>query len=148
MNHQRKTEFSPKSVWGQWVLEVLERHHSGFRQQRQRTGIPHSTVVNWVQDIPPRMDGVIAFAQGMGEDVNQALALAGYDPIQPPSVDAAADQLLDVAARVELTYEPELDEFDVHGIRGMENVSGHDKAVVVAFIRRMLQRERERQGRG
>lgn len=81
MNHQRKTEYEPKSTWGQWVQQVLDRKHLGMRQQHQRTGISHSVIVGWLQDVTPRMGGVVAFAMGLGEDVNEALMAAGYDPI-------------------------------------------------------------------
>ncbi|HEU4752223.1 MAG TPA: hypothetical protein VFU47_03870 [Armatimonadota bacterium] len=74
--------------FGRWVLDVMQAHRVTYRSQRIRTGVPHSTVVNWVQGVPPRMEAVIQFARAFGEDVNQALQLAGYEPIAPDPEDA------------------------------------------------------------
>lgn len=108
-------ESQPTCAYGQWVLGVLRKHGATYRSQRARTGIPHSTVLGWVQGIPPRPDGVIQFANGMGEDPDEGMVAAGYLRVVKGSEtdpDRLAAQLLDTVGdegdydpASELTYE-------------------------------------------
>lgn len=64
------------------VKRVIKEHGATYRSQRARTRVPHSTIVGWMQGIPPSMGGVIAFARGFGLDVNEWLELAGYERLE------------------------------------------------------------------
>lgn len=72
----------PTTPFGRWVLAVLKKHGSSLRSQRQRTKLAHTTVMNWLQDTQPSMQGVTAFARGFDEDVDEALRLAGYASLE------------------------------------------------------------------
>lgn len=75
--------------WPDYVRRILQEHGVTQRGQRRRTAVPHSTIGGWYDGIPPRYENVVAFARGMGEDVNYALRVAGYEPIAAePSPDA------------------------------------------------------------
>lgn len=134
----RQNTQQPGTPFGQWVQQVLDKHGATLRSQRQRTGLAHSTILNWMQDVRPQMEAVIAFARGFGEDVNGALQLAGYEPIQPATLDAALDQALDLA-REELAYEPVDDP-------GAGNPYGGDTDLPPEgrlLVRRLLEKQRK-----
>lgn len=95
------TSKQPQSEWGKYVIRVLSRHGSSPQKQRARTGLAHTTIYSWLDDVPPNRDGVIDFAQGMGEDVNEALRIAGKSPIytepepdSPEAVELALGRLI------------------------------------------------------
>lgn len=85
-----QSKADPRSPIGLWVKAVLEKHGVNTRQQKIRTGIAHSTVNEWLADTRPQAGSLIQFARGMGEDVNEALRLANYPPLddEPESGDA------------------------------------------------------------
>lgn len=124
----------PERTFGEEVLDVLKRHGATYRSQRQRTGLPHSTVVNWVQGVPPTMEGVVSFARGFGLDVNEWLALAGYDPITP-SPHEAIETLRRRGQEVE---EP----FDVAQWDGAEEISENDRQIINEVVRGLLAERR------
>jgi hypothetical protein len=70
-----------REEFGAAVKRVLAEHNQSFRGQRTRTGLAHVTVMNMAQGIVPEMQTVVKFAAGFGLDVNEWLALAGYEPI-------------------------------------------------------------------
>jgi hypothetical protein len=82
--------------YGQAVKRVLDDHKATYRSQRARTGLPHSTVVNWVQGVPPTMEGVVAFARGFDEDVNEWLKLAGFPTLPPRGSDVLISGLFEL----------------------------------------------------
>lgn len=71
----------PDMRFAEAVQRVLSEHENSLRSQRQRTGLAHSTVLNWMNGTKPQMEAVIQFAEGFGLDVNEWLALAGHHPI-------------------------------------------------------------------
>lgn len=73
----------------------MEKHKATLRSQRQRTGLSHTTVMGWLQDVKPSMEGAMAFARGFGEDVNAALVLAGYEPVGAAPAEASGVEILD-----------------------------------------------------
>lgn len=125
------------------VQQLLNKHGLSLRGQRVRTGVSHVTVQAMLQGVVPQMETVVAWAQGFGEDVNEWLILAGYEPIRPPTPAAAARQLLDLADREleagqEITREPEVGEFTLDGYAGRENFSPADLRRIEAAVRVLL----------
>lgn len=70
--------------WADYVQRVMTKHEATLRSQRQRTGLAHTTISSWLAGVSPGLEGVIQFAQGFGEDVQEAVRAAGYPPLGPP----------------------------------------------------------------
>src|SRR3954452_16931856 len=69
--------------FGEAVCRVLDERGLSLRAQRALTGIDHDTASQMRQGVVPRMDKVIQFARALGQNVNEWLELAGYQPIEP-----------------------------------------------------------------
>lgn len=66
----------------EWVNTILSRHGDlSLRQARIRTGIDIDTLSRMKQGDRVRMDKIILFAQGFGEDPNEGLVRGGYQPV-------------------------------------------------------------------
>jgi len=134
--------------WTEYVAAVLKKHGASLRSQRQRTGLSHTTVSSWLQGVNPGIDGVRAFAGGFGEDLREALRIAGYGDVHATDPDTAADQLLDALDREELTYEPVWEGITADAYLGAEEMSDNDRRRVQAAMRRVLEADRRRRERG
>lgn len=77
------------------VLAVLGA--MSLRGAMLKTGIDHATIGKMRMGFVPRSETVIRFAQGFGLDVNEWLALAGYEPLPEPEVTGS--QILDLGLR-------------------------------------------------
>ena len=140
---------SLNQAFGEWVCQTMDNWRGqklSLRQARMRTGIDTDTLGRMRQGDVPKIDKVIAYARGFEEDVNAALRLAGYDPVEP-SPDDAAEALLEAADRGELTYEPDLDQVDVYGFEGAGSMTENDRRIINAGLRKLLEAQRRRQGR-
>lgn len=71
---------NPPTAWGKYVKSVLDAHKTWTGGQRYRTQVPPGTVGSWLTGTPPGPEGVIKFARGFGEDVREALRIAGHNP--------------------------------------------------------------------
>lgn len=72
--------------YGEAVKAVLDEHGCTFRSQRQRTGLPHSTVGGWVNDgIPPSEEKALQFARGFGLPEDEWLKKARRGPLMSPA---------------------------------------------------------------
>ena len=77
------------------VVEAYERH--GFKSLRQAeriTGINYSTIHAMISRVHiPSRGQVIEWAEGLKEDINHWLRLAGYDPIEIELIDEDSPEL-------------------------------------------------------
>ena len=71
-------------AFGAWVRDLMDSRTLSLRQTRNRTGVDIDTISRMRSNEVPRVDKVIDFARGFGEDINVALKLAGYPPIHSP----------------------------------------------------------------
>lgn len=67
------------------VGEILRRHGEAgrplsYRQAERRTGLSPATVGELAAGVARTRQTVVKFAQGLGEDANRLLALAGFMP--------------------------------------------------------------------
>jgi len=136
--------------WADYVARVMKKHGATLRSQRQRTGLSHTTVSSWLQGVNPGYDGAVAFADGFGEDVHEALRLAGYQPINPADPVMAAEQLLASVKNEsgeELTYDPDIEHVDVYGFEGAESMTENDRRIINVALRALIEAQRRKQGR-
>jgi hypothetical protein len=120
----------PITRFGEAVESLIRERGCTLRSQRQRTGIAHSTVKSWIDGVQPSMDAVIAFARGFGLDVNEWLALAGYDPITPSTAEAIET----LRRRGQDAEEP----FDVAQYDGAAEISENDRQIINEVVRGLL----------
>lgn len=70
--------------FGAWVRRV--KGADSLRQADLKTGVSYTTISNMELGKVPEMETVVKFARGYQQDANEALTLAGYDPL--PTRDA------------------------------------------------------------
>lgn len=124
------------------VQRLLEERRATLRSQRQRTGIAHSTIKNWLDGVRPSMDSVIAFARGFDQDVNQWLVLAGYDPIDGRLDEPTPDERLGRGLR-ELAAKHDQPELTVKRLGGRENLTHEDVDRILRETEEDILAERE-----
>lgn len=124
------------------VRDELERRGLTLRSQRIRTGLAHSTLMNWLQGVKPSMEAVIQFARGLGLDEAEWLALAGYEPILPSGGDTD-EYLAQEEERLRREY-PEFADFTVEGKGGLGGSSRERVDRIVRTLEEQFRRLRER----
>lgn len=124
----------PNNLWPQYVDRVLRKHGLSRRGQRIRTRIPHSTVNSWFELVPPQYGNVVQFAAGLGEDINEALKAAGFDPLPELQALSAWEWLVDELRAMERELKrPVLPHFNLHG--GFATLTQEEAESVVAELR-------------
>ena len=68
-------------AFGNEVKRVMAATGLSLRAVEYKTGIDHTTVLGMVNGRVPKKGTIIDFAQGLGENINTWLSLAGYDII-------------------------------------------------------------------
>jgi hypothetical protein len=74
---------------------LLDDRGMSLRQARIRTGVDIDTLGRMRSGDVPRMDKVIEFARGFGQDANLWLELAGYQRVESLPSESPAEQLLE-----------------------------------------------------
>lgn len=69
--------------FGAAVRELLDSRGLTLRAASLKTGVDHTTIKQMRDGLVPKKGIVIDFAQGMDENINHWLELAGYEPIPP-----------------------------------------------------------------
>jgi hypothetical protein len=67
--------------FGEKIAEALRERSWSHQRACVATGVPGATIGRMALGIVPGADHVIAWAQGIKQDINMWLVLAGYDPI-------------------------------------------------------------------
>lgn len=146
------TSKDPQSSWGQYVLQVMAEHGTNPRQQRARTGIAHTTIYSWLDDIPPKMEGVIQFARGFGRDVEEALRAAGFEASaahDPATVREALEQVVQLGRQKyarELEYVSEEEAGPIFQYTGQTDIPDHDRALLEEAYRALEAEHRAKHG--
>ena len=89
----------PNPEFAEAVAEALRHHNLTLRGAEYKTGIDHTTVTKMVNGLPPSRGKVIEWAEGLGENINHWLELAGWEPIPPALVEGGiSDRVIERAA--------------------------------------------------
>lgn len=114
------------------ALDAYRRHgFTSYRDAEHKTGVNYSTVYTIVSRgrIPTRGQ-VIEWAEGLNEDINHWLDLAGHDPIQPDLI-TGYEQSADVVESVEIALRrtaPDLPKEDFERVMDVvREISQRDK---------------------
>lgn len=125
---------------------MLEEHGGmSYRAADTKTGVSYGTISNMAAGRVPEMENIVKFAVGFGQDVNEWLRLAGYDPMPDPTPEQAAGVLLDAAATNELTYGGELVGLEIRLADG--RLTPEVLELAKRALRPILAEAMERQGR-
>ena len=68
---------------GRMIEKLLADRGLTYRGAEAKTGVNYNTVSRVAQGYSAEMESVVRLAQGLGQPVNEWLALFGYEPVEP-----------------------------------------------------------------
>ncbi|MFN3648444.1 MAG: hypothetical protein ACK47B_02595 [Armatimonadota bacterium] len=96
------------------------------------------------------VETVERFARGLGLDVNDWREAWGYPRIEPEDPAGAAESLLRAVERRReaLSYEPDLEQVDVRGFQGTQDLGEEDLRALKEAMRALIAAKRRERGLG
>jgi transcriptional regulator with XRE-family HTH domain len=96
------------------------------------------------------VETVERFARGLGLDVNDWREAWGYARVEPGDPAGAAATLLRAVERHReaLSYEPDLEQVDVRGFQGTQNLPAEDLEILNESMRALIAAKRRERGLG
>lgn len=123
--------------FGEAVQRVLKEHNLSDRGAQYKTEINRTTMSEMRNGYVPQLEQVIRFAKGFGLDVNEWLALAGYELMSSGDESQPSYR--------PLTYEPDLDEVDVAAFLGKHSGLPPEDVQPIREVMEALIRDKRRE---